>query len=216
MFESSIPIFPLHNVLFPGMSLRLNIFEERYKNLIKDLEYKDQDKFGISLIKRGREVGGTAVPFDIGTLGIVKDIRELENGNYKLTVNGEKRFRILEIEQNKPYIVARVTAMPDAEYDVKSKELISLIRETYEIYAKSIIKLNGGWSREIDIPSDNDMLVSYITSVIFSKMAQKQEVLESDSVSASLGMVLAMIRNELPWIDKEIDKKAMQRMDNLN
>ena len=177
---------------------------------------KDQNGFGISLIKTGREVGGTAVPFNIGTFGQVSDIQSLEDGKYKLTVNGQKRFRILETEQDKPYIIAKVETIPDAKYNVESNELVNLVRETYETYAKGIIKLNGGWSREIDIPSDNGMLVSYITSVIFSKMVRKQEILESDSVDSSLRMVLAMIRDELPWIHKEIDKKAMELMNNVN
>ena len=146
----------------------------------------------------------------------MKHLQQLEDGKYKLTVDGEERFQILEIEQEKPYLVAKIATMPAARYDVASNEFINLVRERYEIYAKAIIKLNGGWSREIDIPSDNQMLVSYITSVIFSKMVRKQEILESDSVESSLHMVLDMIEDELPWINKEIDKRAIQRMDNVN
>ena len=61
-----IPLFPLHTVLFPHASLHLNVFEERYHQMLRYcLEY-DQP-FGIVLIRSGSEVGGAAEPYMVGT-----------------------------------------------------------------------------------------------------------------------------------------------------
>ena len=51
--ERWLPLFPLNMVLFPGMSIPLNIFEERYKLMINSCLENDS-KFGVILIKAGQ------------------------------------------------------------------------------------------------------------------------------------------------------------------
>ena len=59
--ERILPLFPLNSVLFPGESIPLQIFEDRYKQMLKDCLNADS-RFGIVLIKSGREVGSPAEP----------------------------------------------------------------------------------------------------------------------------------------------------------
>ena len=51
-----LPLFPLNLVLFPGQDLPLHIFEERYKDMIRECLEQDAP-FGVVLIKEGLEVG---------------------------------------------------------------------------------------------------------------------------------------------------------------
>ena len=57
----NIPIFPLSTVLFPTGDIALNIFEERYRIMVEEL-LESGGVFGVVLILRGEEVGGSAVP----------------------------------------------------------------------------------------------------------------------------------------------------------
>ena len=57
-----LPLFPLKTVLFPGGSIPLNVFEDRYKQMINECLNKDA-RFGIVLIKDGPEVGGPAITY---------------------------------------------------------------------------------------------------------------------------------------------------------
>ena len=52
-----LPLFPLNVVLYPGMSLPLRVFEERYKQMMNRCLEGDMT-FGVVLIKSGKEVGG--------------------------------------------------------------------------------------------------------------------------------------------------------------
>ncbi|MDP6513158.1 MAG: LON peptidase substrate-binding domain-containing protein, partial [SAR202 cluster bacterium] len=65
--ERILPLFPLNSVLFPGASIPLQIFEDRYKQMLRDCLDADS-RFGVVLIKSGREVGGSAEPHATGTV----------------------------------------------------------------------------------------------------------------------------------------------------
>ena len=64
--DRSLPLFPLNMVLFPNATLPLQIFEERYKLMMKHCLEGDS-KLGVVLIKAGAEVGGPATPHSTGT-----------------------------------------------------------------------------------------------------------------------------------------------------
>ncbi|MBF0137281.1 MAG: LON peptidase substrate-binding domain-containing protein [Magnetococcales bacterium] len=90
----TLPLFPLHTVLFPGGVLKLRIFEERYLNLIRQCG-RDHTGFVVVLIRKGREVGDTLpVLHDVGTLATIVDFDHLPEGLLGITAQGQRRFRI--------------------------------------------------------------------------------------------------------------------------
>ena len=97
-----IPLFPLRTVLFPGMALPLRIFEERYKVMMRELLAGDR-RFGVLLIKEGQEIGGGALPFEVGTTAFIEQWEELQGGRYVLNAKGERRFRLGRMLDTRPY-----------------------------------------------------------------------------------------------------------------
>ena len=54
----TLPLFPLGTVLYPGLLLPLHIFEDRYRQLVRDLlERSEPRRFGVIAIREGRETG---------------------------------------------------------------------------------------------------------------------------------------------------------------
>lgn len=88
-----IPLFPLHSILFPGGALPLRIFESRYIDLVRRC-LKEDSGFGVSMIRQGKEVGGVAEVYEIGTYAKIQYFEQLESGLLGITVRGEQRFRI--------------------------------------------------------------------------------------------------------------------------
>lgn len=66
MTFGSLPVFPLRNPCFPGHKIALRVFEDRYVQMLKDIE--DNPVFVISMISSGDEVGAVATPYRVGTL----------------------------------------------------------------------------------------------------------------------------------------------------
>ncbi len=95
MSRLTIPIFPLHSVLFPGGPLALRIFEPRYLDMVSRC-LKEDSGFGVCLIKEGSEVGAVAEVYNVGTLGRITYWHQRTDGLLGVTVCGEQRFRILE------------------------------------------------------------------------------------------------------------------------
>jgi Lon protease-like protein len=62
---NEIPIFTLGTVLFPGGTLPLKVFEQRYIEMTKEC-IRDDQPFGVCLIREGSEVGDPALPVSIG------------------------------------------------------------------------------------------------------------------------------------------------------
>jgi Lon protease-like protein len=109
-------MFPLGTVLLPAMPLSLRIFEERYLKLLGDLVTSENPEFGVVLIERGQEVGGSDKRMGIGTIASVTNIGTLDEF-YGLESVGSQRFRVNAWLPDDPYPLADVDLLPDLIWD---------------------------------------------------------------------------------------------------
>ena len=107
-----LPLFPLNTVLFPGASLPLQIFEERYKLMLRECMESDS-KFGVSLIREGTEVGGPALPHEVGTVAHLVQVSRIEGDRFFVAAVGQRRFRVSEITQWTPFVAAEVELLDE-------------------------------------------------------------------------------------------------------
>ena len=90
-----IPVFPLSGVIyFPKTNLPLNIFEERYLNLVNDTYKKDKFMGMVQSKKNGNDI------YNIGCLGKISDFQKSEDGRILINLSGVTRFKILEEVKN--------------------------------------------------------------------------------------------------------------------
>lgn len=92
-----VPLFPLRTVLYPGGPLPLRIFEARYIDMIGDC-LKNDERFGVLLIKDGSEIG-TSTTYEVGTLARIADWYQGSDGLLGVTAIGEQRFRLISSER---------------------------------------------------------------------------------------------------------------------
>tara|TARA_Y100000992_G_scaffold289347_1_gene243833 strand:- start:212 stop:829 length:618 start_codon:yes stop_codon:yes gene_type:complete len=95
-FPEQIPIFPLSGVIyFPKTNLPLNIFEQRYLDLVNDCFRKDKFMGMIQAKRRDQEV------YRVGCLGKISDLQKSQDGRILINLTGVTRFEILEEKENK-------------------------------------------------------------------------------------------------------------------
>ena len=116
------PLFPLHVVLFPGSAMPLHVFETRYRALMERV-LSDDRRFGVLAIRRGREVGGYADTFRIGTMAVVEQVQRAPDGSMAIIVTGHERFAVDVRLPDDPYPVGEVTILDEQPGEHPSKEL---------------------------------------------------------------------------------------------
>ena len=98
--STTLPLFPLGSVLYPGLVLPLHIFEERYRQLVADLlAGPEPQQFGVIAIRHGRETGidGVSALYETGCTAVLRQAEAYEDGRYDLITVGAQRFKLLSL-----------------------------------------------------------------------------------------------------------------------
>ena len=144
----SIALFPLNVVLFPGGPLPLRIFETRYVDMVRSC-MRDDQRFGVVLIREGSEVG-PAETFEVGTMAKIIDFHQLSDGFLGLSCVGEERFRILSRSRQADGLnlaqIEWMAAEPKVAVPERHARLAELLRNVLpqlgEVYAGMTMHLN--------------------------------------------------------------------------
>lgn len=177
--DMEIPIFPLNAVLFPGGLLPLRVFEQRYMEMVKTC-LKEEQAFGVCLIKEGEEVGPAALPQEVGCLARIVDWDMQQPGILNLKVLGGQRFSIGEqrVEKN-GLIVAQATFQSAEEPQPIPSDLT-----TCATVLKGIVEKVGVENFQQPFHYDDVAWVGYrLAEVLPLKLPAKQAMLEmNDSI----------------------------------
>jgi Lon protease-like protein len=103
-----LPLFPLPVVLFPGATLPLHIFEERYREMVGEAARR-KSEFGVILFEDGKlsDAGCTAVVDGV--------VRRYEDGRFDVATTGRRRFRTLSLDSSEPCLRAWVEFFEDTD-----------------------------------------------------------------------------------------------------
>lgn len=111
MPSGSFPVFPLRNPCFPGHKIPLRVFEDRYVQLLKDVE--DDGRFVIAMISSGEEVGATATPYRVGTL-VEFDAIDRQGDFQYIRPKGRRRVYLESFDrESKPYLMSQIRDYAD-------------------------------------------------------------------------------------------------------
>ena len=202
-FPNIIPIFPLNGVIyFPKTNLPLNIFEQRYLNLVNDAYSKDKLMGMIQEKKENNNV------YSIGCLGKISDYQKSKDGRILINLTGISRFKILkEISNNKLY----------REFEVDYKNFIEDINPNYpEIntrklmtMSKTFFEKNGlliNW-REFE-KLDQIQKINTLAMIAPLTNEEKQKLLETISLESKVKTLESIISFYLH--DSSLNNQTLQ------
>lgn len=187
-----LPLFPLHVVLFPGRPLPLHLFEPRYRVMLADCLAADR-RFGVVAIKAGREVGGDAEIFDVGTVAAIESVTELADGRCDIVTRGVQRFRVRGLLDGAPYLVGDVELLDEPPASTEDEQLASRLHELLVPYLADL----GAPAELLDrLPAQPSALSWLAASAIQVEVPEQQRVLECESLTGRLVRVLQVLRRE--------------------
>lgn len=196
MFE--LPLFPLNTVLFPGMPLQLHIFEERYKRLIR-MSLRTRQPFGVVLIHHGSEaLGPLAEPHMIGCTARILETEPLGDGRMNIVALGQKRFRILDLDYSRTYLLGKVELYPLKETSASSLlRVSSRLRPWVRRYMQILTEISDVTLDPEHLPND-PLVLAYLAAVLLQLPPnEKQALLASERAIELLTEVYGIYRKEV-------------------
>ena len=184
-----LPLFPLPLVLFPGSVLPLQIFEIRYRRMVKEL-LADNGRF---VVLQARNPDNSNNYFEsIGTLSKIIDWQPMQNQMIGIQVEGEQRAKI-----------SGVTVASDGLLLGETIELHSDAGFRPEQYSARLAKISTHLEqhpllsfRSVQLNAENAEAVSYqLASLIPFSGADKQRLLELNSSLQRLEMILSLLKD---------------------
>jgi uncharacterized protein len=182
-----LPLFPLGTVLYPGLVLPLHVFEERYRQLVRDLlDEPEPRRFGVVAIREGRETGITGVRslHEIGCTATVRQVEEHEDGRYSLVTVGTDRFRLERLDDSRAYLQADIDLLDEEPGDEATAGLAArAVQEAFRAYLEALSERGGTRINAPELP-DEPMLLSYVVAAsVIVDLPDKQALLaEPDAV----------------------------------
>jgi Lon protease-like protein len=206
-----LPLFPLNTVLFPRMTLPLRIFEPRYRQMLADC-LDDDPILGVVLIKEGKEVGGPAMPHDVGTTARIIAVQKKSMELHHVTTVGEERFRLRRILRNSPYLVGEIEPFPLEAVDALGIEALAE-RGTALLatYLKLLSRTTGAEIKLQHPPDDPEKIAYLIAMALQVTLPEKQRLLTIPDLPTLLRQEISLLRNETKVLSVMIHAQESKR-----
>ena len=196
-----LPLFPLGTVLYPGLLLPLHIFEERYRQLVRDLQDGPEPRrFGVIAIREGRETGvdGVSALYEIGCIATLRRVTAHEDGRFDLITVGTQRFRLAsELDQSRPYRRAEVDLLDEDTGDEAAAQLAAqAVQRGFRAYLDA---LGARGVTQVSVPDlpDEPVVLSYLVAAsVIAELSDKQALLAEPDALSRLTAERAMLSRE--------------------
>tara|TARA_B110001452_G_scaffold155488_1_gene129400 strand:- start:4078 stop:4695 length:618 start_codon:yes stop_codon:yes gene_type:complete len=196
IYPKTIPIFPLSGVIFfPKTNLPLNIFEQKYLNLVNDAF--DNDKF-MGMVQSKKEKNSV---YQIGCLGKINDYQKSKDGRVLINLTGVTRFEIEnEIDNKKLYREFKVNYkkfeddLLNASYEFKTNNLMQKAKIFFE---RSGLLLN--W-KELD-KLEHAQKINTLAMISPVTNEEKQKLLETVTLEEKIKILENIISFYLHEVD---------------
>ncbi len=202
--SNTLPMFPLNAVVFPGVSVPLHVFEDRYRALVDHLLSVDDPAervFGTVAIREGYEVGdhGAQSLYRVGVRMQLTDVERNDDGSFDIVATARDRIILDELEPAGPFANGAITESPDEAED-GTDELHDRARAVFTAYCVAISELRA-MTFTGTLPRDPGYLSWTLSALAPLPMAERQSLLEAPSPRERLELIIRLLRNEMRAIN---------------
>lgn len=197
-------MFPLNTVVFPGMSVPLHVFEDRYRLLVNHLltvEDPAARVFGTVAIREGYEVGdhGAQSVYRVGCLLQLTEADRRDDGTFDIVAVARERLKLEEMQRGVDFPQGVVAVLPEPEVEVPT-EVLDRARATFTAFRAAMTELQGD-PFSGTLPRDPDYLAWTLSALTPLPMAERQSLLEAADATERLELVTRLLTEELRAIN---------------
>ena len=210
------PLMPLKDiVIFPGMIAPLVVGRKRS---ILALEKAMENSSLVFLVTQKEAAVDDPRPehlHSVGTFAAVMQLLRLPDGTIKALVEGKRRGKIVEVNDDGSLYLAKVRELPDTDTDsLELPAYVNELKKAFDSYAAVNKKLPKEVLKSVTSIENPARLVDQICSHLQLKTSEKQEVLSITRVVGRITRVLELIFREVELfeLEKDIHAKVKKRM----
>jgi ATP-dependent Lon protease len=206
------PVLPLRDiVVFPGMIVPLFVGREKSVKALEEVMKDDKQILLIAQKNASQDDPGPDDIYTIGTLGTVLQLLKLPDDTVKVLVEGGRRVKIVGYTGKPEFFEANAvdmeeTAAEPAELQAAARTVVS----EFENYVKLNKKVPPEVVVSINKIEEPAKLADTISAHLALKVAEKQQLLELDSVSKRLERILGLMEGEIGVL--QVEKKIRNRV----
>ena len=207
-----LPLFPLGAVLYPGMLLPLHIFEERYRQLIRDLlDGAEARRFGVIAIRKGRETGidGVDSLYEVGCTATLRRVDRHDDGRFDIVTVGTQRFRLLRLDQTRPYLQGEVEMLTEEPTDpAVAGPAVRVIHAAFREYLDALTEWGGATIRLEELPDEPELLSFIVAAAMVIDLPERQAMLAESDTLRRLAMQRALLSRETAMLRTTTSRPA--------
>jgi len=207
-----LPLFPLGAVLYPGMLLPLHIFEERYRQLVRDLlDGPEPRRFGVIAIRKGRETGidGVHSLYEIGCTAVLRRVDQHEDGRYDIVTAGTDRFRLLGLDETRPYLRGEVEILAgEPAAAAAAGPAARFVQVAFREYLDALTEWGGATVRLEDLPGEPVLLSFIVAAAMVIDLPERQALLDEPDPVRRLGLERALLSRETAMLRTTTSRPA--------
>ena len=207
-----LPLFPLGAVLYPGMLLPLHIFEDRYRELVRDLlDGPEPRRFGVVAIRKGRETGIEAVQslYEVGCTAVLRRAERHEDGRFDIVTVGTQRFRLTRLDESRPYLQGEVEILPEHEIDPQAAEAaVRAVQAAFRVYLDALTEWGGATVQVEELPDEPVLLSFVVAAAMVIDLPERQALLAEPDTVRRLGLQRALLSRETAMLRTTTSRPA--------
>jgi Lon protease-like protein len=196
----TLPLFPLGTVLFPGLVLPLNIFEQRYRQLVRDLQEEPEPRrFGVIAIREGRETGndGAKTLYEIGCTATLRHISERNDGGFDVVTVGTDRFQLKSVDRSGTYLRGEVELLDEPTGSRSAaKHGVQAVLSAFRTYVDTLAE-TGAARVSVPEPPHEPVPLSYLVAAcVIADLPVRQALLEQPDAAQRLAAEHTLLTRE--------------------
>ncbi len=210
--NSSYPVLPLRDiVVFPHMIVPLFVGRDKSVRALEEVMQDDKQILLSSQIDPSVDDPDVDGIYQAGVLANVLQLLKLPDGTVKVLVEGQARVQITEFLENDQFFEARAEYLTEIPGDVTTTEaLLRTVADEFERYAKVRKNIPEEALAAVGETTEPAKLADLVSGHLGIEVEQKQELLETLSVSERLEKVYGLMQGEMSVL--QVEKKIKTRV----
>ncbi|MBO5097473.1 MAG: endopeptidase La [Agathobacter sp.] len=204
--------------ILPGMIAHFDISREKSLKAVEASMNENQQIYLVT--QKDVEIDNPSLDelYQVGIIAEIKQVIKMQNNIVRVLAEGKCRAGIFSFTEKKEYLEAEIEILEDTQEELTQEEKTAMrrsIRESFNQYAKLHGKIAPEAVKQANSYDSVEKLIKYVSNMIPVGYADKQRMLEADSLSERYEVLLAILLREMDVmaVQKEFQEKVKKRID---